>query len=59
MRQRVRQLICDSLSGMRLIQTILTAAIHTPERDTGSLEDRAAESWSLGIVGQSHGKGCC
>ena len=33
-------------------QTVLAAAIHTPD-------DAAAESWSLGIVGQSQGEGCC
>ena len=39
-------------------QTVL-AAIHTPDRETGPLEGAAAWSWSLGIVGQSQGEGCC
>ena len=36
-------------------QTVLTAAIHTPDTDAGPLEAAAAGSWSLGIVGQSQG----
>ena len=40
-------------------QTVLAAAIHTLDRDTGSLEGTAARSWSLGIVQQSQGKDCC
>ena len=40
-------------------QTVLAAAIHTPDRDTGPLEGTAAGSWSLGSVEQSQGEGCC
>ena len=40
-------------------QTVLAAAIHTPNRDTGLLEGAVAGSWSLGIVKQSQGEGCC
>ena len=40
-------------------QTVLAAAIHTPNRDTGLLEGAVAGSWSLGIVEQSQGEGCC
>ena len=40
-------------------QTVLASAIHTLERDAGPLEGLAAGSWSLGIVEQSQGKGCC
>ena len=40
-------------------QTVLAAAIHTLGRDTGPLEGAAAGSWSLGIVEQPQGKGCC
>ena len=40
-------------------QTVLVTAIHTPDRDAGPLECVAAGSWSLGIVEQSQGKGCC
>ena len=40
-------------------QTVLAAAIQTPDRDTGPLEGAAAGSWSLGIVEQSQGEGCC
>ena len=40
-------------------QTVLAAAIQTPDRDTDPLEGAAAGSWSLGIVEQSQGEGCC
>ena len=40
-------------------QTVLAAAIHSPDRDAGPLEGTVAESWSLGIVEQSQGEGCC
>ena len=40
-------------------QTVLAAAIYTPDRDAGPLESAAAGSWSLGIVEQSQGEGCC
>ena len=40
-------------------QTVLAAATHTPDMDTGPLEGAVAGSWSLGIVEQSQGKGCC
>ena len=38
--------------------TVLAAAIQTLGRNTGPLEGAAAGCWSLGIVGQSQGKGC-
>ena len=59
LRQTVRQLIYDNLNGMRITQTILAAAIHTPDRDASPLEGAVTGSWSLGIVEQSQGKGCC
>ena len=40
-------------------QTVLAAAIQTLDRNIGSLEGAAAGSWSLGIVEQSKGDGCC
>ena len=40
-------------------QTVLTTAIHTPDRDEAPLEGLVAGSWSLGSVEQSQGKGCC
>ena len=40
-------------------QTALAAAICTLDRDAGPLGGVAAESWSLGIVEQSQGEGCC
>ena len=33
-------------------QTVLAAAIHSPDRDASLLEGAAAGSWSLGIVEQ-------
>ena len=42
-------------------QTVLAAAIHALDRNTGPhpLEGAAAGSWSLVIVEKSQGKGCC
>ena len=40
-------------------QTVLATAIHTLSRNAGSLEGAVAGSWSLGIVRQSQGEGCC
>ena len=34
-------------------QTVLAAAIHTPDREAGPLEGAASGSWSLGIVEQA------
>ena len=41
------------------IQAIFAAATHSPDRDAGPLEGAVAGSWSLGIVEQSQGRGCC
>ena len=38
-------------------QTVLAAAIPTPDRDTSPLEGVAAGSWSLGTVKQAQSKG--
>ena len=40
-------------------QTVLATAIHVPDRNAGPLEGTVAGSWSLGIVEQSQGEGCC
>ena len=40
-------------------QTVLAAAKHTPDRDTGPLEGAAAARRRLGIVQQSQSEGCC
>ena len=40
-------------------QTVLAAAIRTPEKDTGPLKGTMSGSWSLGMVEQSQGEGCC
>ena len=40
-------------------QTGLAAAMHTPDRDAGPLEDTTAGSWSLGSVELSQGEGFC
>ena len=39
-------------------QTVLATAIHTSDRDTGSLEGTVAGSWSFRIVERSQGGGC-
>ena len=46
---RVKQLICDSLKGMRITETILAAAKCIPDRDMGPLEGTEAGSWSVGL----------
>ena len=55
LRLRVKQLICGSLNGMRIRQSLP----HPLDRDAGRLEGAVAGSWSLGIVEQSYGEGCC
>ena len=40
-------------------QTVFASAIRTLYRDASPLEGLAAGSWSLGIVEQSQGEGCC
>ena len=40
-------------------QTVLAAIIHMPGRNAGVLEGAVAGTWSLGIVKQSLGEGCC
>ena len=53
--QRVKQLVCGSLNGMRIRQSLPQPYI----LQTGTLvfwkEGAAAGSWSLGIVAQSQG----
>ena len=58
LRLRVKQLTCGSLHGMRIRQSLL-ATMHTLDRDAGPLEGTVAGNWSLGIVEQSQGEGCC
>ena len=57
--ERVKQLLCDSLNGIRITQTILATAICTSDRDVGPLEGRVTGSLSVGIVEQSQNKICC
>ena len=57
LRLKVKQLICGSLNGMD--QTVFATAIQTPNMDAGRPESTASVSWSLGIVGQCQGEGCC
>ena len=40
-------------------QTVLAITIHTLDRSAGPLEGTEAGIWSLGIVEQSQGEGCC
>ena len=61
MRLRVKQRICDSLNGMRIIQkilaTVICTVVCTPDSDVGPLQGTAAGSWNIGIVEQSQGEG--
>ena len=57
LRLRVEQLVCGSLNGMRIRQSLPQSYI--PQTDRDPLEGTAAGSWSLGIVEQSQGKGRC
>ena len=54
----MKQLIRDSLNGIRITQTIFAAAINTPDRGGGSLEGTAAGSWSVQVVEQSQAEAC-
>ena len=40
-------------------QTALAATIHALDRNAGPVEGAGAGSWSLGIVEQFQGEGCC
>ena len=40
-------------------QTVLAAAIHTPDRDAGPLEGAVDGGQSVGIMEQFQGDGCC
>ena len=44
---------------MRIIQTILAAALLTLDRDEGPLECVADSIWNIGIREQSQGEVCC
>ena len=46
-RLRVKQLVCEHLNGMRIMETILAAAIHSPERDAGTHVPWEAQGWEL------------
>ena len=56
---RVQQLTCDSVNGVRSTKPILTTVLHTLERDRSPLECMVAESRSLWVGVQSHGKVYC
>ena len=69
-RLRGKQLVCGSLNGMRVRQslllpyiawnqTVLATAVQTLDRDVGPLEGTEAGSCSVGIVEQFQGKSCC
>ena len=46
-RLRVKQLVCEHLNGMRITETILASAIHSPERDAGTHVPWEAQGWEL------------
>lgn len=47
MRLRVKQLVCERLNGMRITETNLAEAIHSPERDAGTHVPWEAQGWEL------------
>ena len=47
LRLRVKQLVCERLNGMRITETNLAAAIHSPERDAGTHVPWEAQGWEL------------
>ena len=49
LRLRVKKLLCDSLKGMRITETILAPAKCIPDRDMGPLEGTEVGSWSVGL----------
>ena len=51
LRLSMKQLVCGSLNGMRIRQSLPQPYI--------PLDGAMAGSWSLGIVEQSKGEGCC
>ena len=55
----MKQLICDSLNKIRIIQTIPATALHTLDRDASPLESAASGSWSVGTGKKSEGEVCC
>ena len=40
-------------------QTVLATAVHSLDKDARPLEGAEAASWSLAIVEQFQGEGCC
>ena len=54
LRLRVKQLICGSLNGMRIKESLVQPYISQTD-----MEGTVAGSWSLPTVEQSLGKGCC
>ena len=59
LRLRVKQLICGSLNGMRIRQSLLQPSVPQTGMQVPEKTQREAGSWSLGTVEQSHGEGCC
>ena len=58
LRLRVKQLICGSLNGMRIRQSL--PELYMPQTGTQvPWKALVAGSWSLGILRQSQGEGCC
>lgn len=57
--QRVKQLICDSLNGLRIIETIHAVVLRTLNRETSPLKCTVAGSRSMGIGERSQGKDSC
>ena len=57
--QRVKQLIHDSMNGVRATQIICTAALHIQDWDASPSESAASGSWSIETGAQSQGEDHC
>ena len=55
----MKQLICDSLNGLRIIETIHVVVLRTLNRETSPLKCTVAGSRSMGIGERSQGKDSC
>ena len=55
----MEQLICDSLNGLRITETIHAVVLCTLNREASPLKCTVAESRSMGIGEQSQDENCC
>ena len=55
----MKQLIHDSMNGVRATQIICTAALHIQDWDASPSESAASGSWSIETGAQSQGEDHC